>query len=122
VDVPDVLDLEHLRGRGPQLGEALQPDAPAEPAAAAAGASAAAPPPPLAPDAATVAALVGMGFSENGSKRAALATQARRPPGAGPAALGACRDGIWCRRRLLGELCRGRECEPAAGTAGGSLQ
>lgn len=83
VDVPDALDLEPLRGRGPQPGEALQPDAPA---AAAGGAEAAAPPEranpnptpaQLEPDPGIVAALVGMGFSENGSKRAALATQVR---------------------------------------------
>lgn len=79
MDVPDKLNLEHLRARGPQPGEALQPDAPAAEApdgAAGAGApSQAAPASPLQPDPETVAALVGMGFSENGSKRATLATQ-----------------------------------------------
>jgi hypothetical protein len=120
VDVPDALDLEHLRGRGAQPGEALQPDAPAE-RAASAPASAAAPPAPLAPDAATVAALVGMGFSENGSKRAALATQARgRRVLLGLTPLRACMDGVWCQRGLLSDLRRGRECEPAGGHSWGT--
>lgn len=85
VDVPDALDLEHLRGRGAQPGEALQPEAPQAAAAnpstnpsGGAGAPAAPAPAPVEPDADTVAALVGMGFSENGSKRATLATQARK--------------------------------------------
>ena len=84
VDVPDALDLEHLRGGGAQPGEALQPEAPQALAAnpstnssSTAGAPAEPAPAPVEPDADTVAALVGMGFSENGSKRAALATQAR---------------------------------------------
>ena len=84
VDVPDALDLEHLRGGGAQPGEALQPEAPQALASnpstnpsSTAGAPAEPAPAPVEPDADTVAALVGMGFSENGSKRAALATQAR---------------------------------------------
>ena len=80
VDVPDTLDLERLRGRGPQPSEALQPEAP-QAASVSPGGGAGAPahpaPAPVEPDPDTVAALVGMGFSENGSKRAALATQAR---------------------------------------------
>lgn len=63
VKAPETLDLERLRSPGPQPGEDLLPeDAPA--AAAASG--------PVA-DEMLVAQLVGMGFSENGSRRAALA-------------------------------------------------
>lgn len=69
VDVPDRLSLEALRGRGVQPGEELQPE---EDAPAAAGAAPAAAGPE--PDDTIVAQLVSMGFSENGSKRAAVAT------------------------------------------------
>mmetsp|Transcript_7420 Transcript_7420/g.21943 ORF Transcript_7420/g.21943 Transcript_7420/m.21943 type:complete len:903 (+) Transcript_7420:355-3063(+) len=69
VAVPDKLSLEHLRGTGPQPGETLQPDTPESNSAGAAAASA-----PVEPDEATVAQLMSMGFSENGSKRAAIAT------------------------------------------------
>ena len=68
VDVPDDLDLEPLRGVGPQPGEQLQPED-----GGAGGADAAADSGPT-PDPDTVAAVVAMGFSENGAKRAALAT------------------------------------------------
>lgn len=61
VDVPDRLHLEHLRGRGLQEGETPQPET--EPEATAA---------PV-PDDAIVAAIVGMGFSQHGAARAALA-------------------------------------------------
>ncbi|KAL4452659.1 hypothetical protein ABPG75_008321 [Micractinium tetrahymenae] len=70
VEAPQQLDLEQLRSPGgPQPGEELQPEEPAAPAGGAAPATAAAPQ----PDETIVAQLVSMGFSENGSKRAALA-------------------------------------------------
>lgn len=65
VEVPERLSLQALRGRGAQPGEELQPEAPREAAAAAAQ--------PV-PDEAIVAQLVSMGFAQNGSKRAAIAT------------------------------------------------
>ncbi|KAL4439029.1 hypothetical protein ABPG77_006966 [Micractinium sp. CCAP 211/92] len=69
VEAPHQLDLEALRSpRGPQPGEELQPEEPAE-AAGAAPAAGGAPQ----PNDTIVAQLVSMGFSENGSKRAALA-------------------------------------------------
>ena len=85
VDVPMEIDLAALRGRGPQPGEALQPEEEAPPAGAAAAAApaAAAPPPAAGPDPELVAQLVAMGFSENGSKRAVLATAAGNAGGAG---------------------------------------
>ncbi|EFN51528.1 hypothetical protein CHLNCDRAFT_33094 [Chlorella variabilis] len=74
IPVPEELDLEPLRAQGLQAGEQLQPDAPDEPPAAAShGAAAPAAPPGPQPDDTIVAQLVSMGFSENGSKRAALA-------------------------------------------------
>ncbi|EIE18246.1 ubiquitinyl hydrolase [Coccomyxa subellipsoidea C-169] len=73
VDVPDSLNLEHLRGSGAQPGEELQPEDAPEPASNAPAAAAA--PAALQPDPEIVAALTSMGFSENGSKRAAVATQ-----------------------------------------------
>lgn len=73
VDVPEQIDLESLRGRGLQPSEQLQPEAPAaEPAAP--------PPEVLQPDPQIVEALTGMGFSENGSKRAAVATKVSSIP------------------------------------------
>ena len=68
VEVPDKLVLEPLRGKGLQPGEEAQPAAPAK-------ASPLAVPAAPQPDPQIVEALVAMGFSENGSKRAALATQ-----------------------------------------------
>ena len=68
VDVPDDLDLEPLRGGGPQPGEQLQPED-----GGAGGTDASADSGPS-PDPDIVAAVVAMGFSENGAKRAALAT------------------------------------------------
>ncbi len=65
VEVPERLSLQALRGRGAQPGEELQPEVPREAAAAAAQ--------PV-PDEAIVAQLVSMGFAQNGSKRAAIAT------------------------------------------------
>jgi len=62
---PESLDLESLRSTGPQPGEELMPDD-KEPAEAAACPSA---------DEGMVAQLMGMGFAENGSKRACLATK-----------------------------------------------
>ena len=71
VAVPDILDLEHLRAKGLQPGEKELGD---EPAAAGAGAEPAAAEPQPEANAAIVEQLVAMGFSENGAKRAALAT------------------------------------------------
>ena len=79
VDVPEHLDVTHLRATGPQPHEQLQPDvaqpvdggAAADEIAADGHASTSKPQ----PDPDVVAALTGMGFSDNGSKRAALATQ-----------------------------------------------
>ncbi|CAG9463821.1 unnamed protein product [Pedinophyceae sp. YPF-701] len=62
VEVPDQVDLEFLRGHGPQEGETLQPED-------ADGGADSGPQ----PDSGIVAQIVGMGFSENGAKRAALA-------------------------------------------------
>lgn len=77
VEVPEHIDLGWLRGSGPQADEQLQPEesaAPQQPAglctAAAAEQQAS-----VQPDPEIVNQLVGMGFSENGSKRAAVATQ-----------------------------------------------
>lgn len=100
VDVPDFLDLDGLKGSGPQVswrslacvassarwctypralpsskrpvaawGVQVQADEVLQPAVADREAA-----PALQPDASIVAQLVGMGFSENGSKRAAVAT------------------------------------------------
>jgi ubiquitin carboxyl-terminal hydrolase 5/13 len=83
VVAPDSLNLEHLRSQGLQAGEEEMVD---EPAGAAAGAAADAgatadagadPVGPPQPDDTIVVALVSMGFSENGSKRAALAVNNR---------------------------------------------
>lgn len=71
LDVPDTLDLTHLKAAGLQAGEVAMPDeaAPAAAAAAAPAAAAAAQ-----ADEAVVMQLVSMGFSEHGCRRAALAT------------------------------------------------
>ena len=70
VPMPETLDLAALRATGLQDGETLMAEeAEAAAPAAAAPAPAAAPQ----PDEAIIASLVSMGFSENGSKRAALA-------------------------------------------------
>ena len=76
MDMPDRLDLSALRGSGPQPGETLQPEEAQEQpqgggGGGGGGAAAAA---PALPDDAIVAQLVSMGFGENGSRRAALAT------------------------------------------------
>ncbi|KAK3270733.1 ubiquitin-specific protease ubp14 [Cymbomonas tetramitiformis] len=71
VDVPDTLNIENLRGNGLQADEVALPEAESAPATTGSYAQAAAAAP--APDEAIVAQLVGMGFSENGSKRAAIA-------------------------------------------------
>ena len=70
VAVPDTLSLEHLRSKGLQPGENELKEQPE--AAAAAGGTAAAPHPEA--NMAIVEQLVAMGFSENGAKRATLAT------------------------------------------------
>jgi len=69
VRMPEQLSLEHLRGTGLQPGEQEQPPDPEGASGAAAAAAAV-----VEPDATIVSALVAMGFSENGSKRAAVAT------------------------------------------------
>ncbi|KAJ9512241.1 hypothetical protein QJQ45_012796 [Haematococcus lacustris] len=75
VEVPQSLDLTPLRSTGPQPEERLQPS---DPPPGAAPLPPAAPPPPTsaapAPNSEVVAALVSMGFGENGCKRAALAS------------------------------------------------
>lgn len=69
VEAPLLLELESLRAvGGPQPGEELQPEEEAAPPPVNAPAAAA-----PQPDDTIVAQLVSMGFSENGSKRAALA-------------------------------------------------
>ncbi len=74
VDMPERLDLNHLRGAGQQPGEQLQPDSGQQQPPA--SAATAAPPPQAAvvPDSSLVAQLVSMGFGENGCRRAAVAT------------------------------------------------
>ncbi len=77
MEVPEHLDLDSLRGSGPQPGEQLQPeDGDSSSSGGAQQPEAAAAPPPAAaePDPMLVAHLVSMGFSENGSKRAVMAT------------------------------------------------
>lgn len=76
VEAPVTLSLEHLRASGLQPGEAeMPPDPPAGNNTAAGTAPAAlAAPAQVTPDEALVAQLVAMGFSENGSRRAAVAT------------------------------------------------
>ena len=69
VPMPTSLDLTSMRAKGAQPGEQLLPDD--EPAPAAAANTAAA----LEPDETIVAQLISMGFSENGCKRAAIATK-----------------------------------------------
>lgn len=72
VAAPDTLDLESLRGGGPQPGETLQPEdeGGACGGGGAAAATAAAAAATQQADEGIVASLVSMGFSENGSKRA----------------------------------------------------
>ena len=70
VPMPESLDLTAMRARGVQEGETLLPDE-APPAASGGGGAPAA----LEPDAAIVGQLITMGFSENGCKRAAVATK-----------------------------------------------
>ncbi|KAK1862263.1 hypothetical protein I4F81_004837 [Pyropia yezoensis] len=70
VDVPLELDLTHLHGSGMQPGETSLPEE-EEPPAGGAGAVA---PAAVVPDDAIVATVVSMGFSENGARRAAVAT------------------------------------------------
>jgi ubiquitin carboxyl-terminal hydrolase 5/13 len=70
VPMPDTLNLETYRGRGIQDGEMPMPDevsSSGTPAGSASGA--------IEPDMEIVAQLISMGFSENGCKRATIATQ-----------------------------------------------
>jgi ubiquitin carboxyl-terminal hydrolase 5/13 len=69
VDVPMTISLEHLRAQGLQPGEVQLPED--QDGAAVESSSTKA---RVEPDMAIVSALMAMGFSENGSKRAALAT------------------------------------------------
>jgi len=71
VDVPKTISLEHLRARGLQPGEVELPE---DQDGAAMETSSTPAPARVEPDMAIVSALMSMGFSENGSKRAALAT------------------------------------------------
>jgi len=68
VEVPETLSLEAYRSTGPQPDDKLQPEVEEPPAGAAPASTAPEPNPEI------VAQLMSMGFSENGSKRAALAT------------------------------------------------
>ena len=76
---PQRLSLEHLRAKPHPPNELLLPQLDDDAAAAGPAAAAAAPPPvdeaPVLPDETIVAQLVSMGFSENGSRRAAVATR-----------------------------------------------
>jgi ubiquitin carboxyl-terminal hydrolase 5/13 len=67
VPVPDILDLNHLRATGLQPGE--------EPMAETQTADAPGQSTTITPDEGLVAQLVSMGFSENGCRRAAIATK-----------------------------------------------
>mmetsp|Transcript_1729 Transcript_1729/g.5222 ORF Transcript_1729/g.5222 Transcript_1729/m.5222 type:complete len:830 (+) Transcript_1729:24-2513(+) len=62
VDVPERISLEKFRGSGLQEGETVMPESKGQESNA------------IVPDAAIVSQLMAMGFSENGSKRAAIAT------------------------------------------------
>ncbi len=73
--MPDTLSLEHLRAKGLQPGEQLQPEEPAGGSANGGGGGNGGAPAALEPDPVIVAQLVSMGFGENGSRRAAVATQ-----------------------------------------------
>jgi len=65
MDIPERLSLEGLRGKGLQEGETEMPEEQTGNTAA---------PEVILPDESIVASLMSMGFSENGSKRAAVAT------------------------------------------------
>lgn len=78
VAMPDTLSLEHLRARGPQPGEQLQPEEPAGGGAGGGGGGIGGAPVTavtVEPDPVIVAQLMSMGFGENGSRRATVATQ-----------------------------------------------
>jgi ubiquitin carboxyl-terminal hydrolase 5/13 len=66
IKAPEMLDLEFLRSQGVQPGEELMPEA--------AAAAASEPAPRPVPDQNILDQLMSMGFNENGSKRACLAT------------------------------------------------
>ena len=68
VPMPESISLEHLRAKGLQPGETQLPEEEAPPSAAPAAPAA------IEPDVNIVSQLMGMGFSENGSRRAAIAT------------------------------------------------
>jgi len=74
IDVPLDLDLSHLHGTGLQPGETELPEEEDAPANGAGGGAAAAAPAAVVPDDAIVATVVSMGFSQNGARRAAVAT------------------------------------------------
>ena len=77
VPMPEKLDLTAMRAKGPQDGEALLPEEEDQPAGggAAAGGGGGGGGGALEPDEMIVAQLLSMGFSENGCKRAAVATK-----------------------------------------------
>ena len=78
VPMPETVDVESVRGTGLAPGEEELPPADADEGGEGGGGSGSGaggePQAPVEPDASIVAQLVSMGFSENGSKRAALAT------------------------------------------------
>ena len=78
VPMPETVDVESVRGTGLAPGEEELPPADADEGGGGGGGSGSGaggePQAPVEPDASIVAQLVSMGFSENGSKRAALAT------------------------------------------------
>ncbi|ACO65323.1 predicted protein [Micromonas commoda] len=75
VPMPETVDVESVRATGLAPGEEELPTADADEGGGGPGAGAGGEPrAPVEPDASIVAQLVSMGFSENGSKRAAIAT------------------------------------------------
>ena len=88
VPMPETVDVESVRGTGLAPGEEELPADADEGGGGGGGSGSGAggePQAPVEPDASIVAQLVSMGFSEKGSKRAALATEAppRREPRSG---------------------------------------
>lgn len=72
--MPEELNLGELRATGPQPEEELMPESKPTDEATPDTEAAASTPAPIVPDPGIVSQLMAMGFSENGSKRAALAT------------------------------------------------
>lgn len=74
VPMPVDLDLSQYKGLGPQPGEVLMSDAAGESGSSGSNSSSSATPAATVPDENLVSMLMSMGFSENGCKRAAVAT------------------------------------------------